>query len=258
MMSPAARGMSILGVALLVSCQGGADEDAASITVFAAASTTDVMQEAARLFEAETGVRVSLSTAGSSNLARQIEAGAPADVFMSADQAWMDAVAATGAILPDTRRDVFANELVVVAATDSTLGIRLHDPTSFEAVERVAIGDPSHVPAGRYARQALTSLGLWSTLEARTLPAQDVRAALRLVEIGEADIGIVYATDAIASSRVTVVARLGPDLHDPIVYPIARCTDSTAAASFIDFLFDDAMRDVFEQAGFVVAAEVAP
>lgn len=227
-----------------------------TLTVFAAASTTDVLREAGRRFEARTGIEVVLSLGASSNLARQIKAGAPADVYVSADQRWMDDLEAAGAIRPDTRRDLLTNRLALIAPPDSRLEVPMTGDFDFTAslpqVRRVAVGDPSHVPAGRYARQALESLGWWDALEPLLVPAPDVRAALRLVEIAEADAGIVYSTDARRSNKVQVVAAFPPALHEPIRYPIALCSDAPAGAQFIDFLGASPMRAVFEAAGFRV------
>lgn len=229
------------------------------LTVFAAASTTDVMREAGRRFDAKTGTRVVFSFDSSSNLARQIKAGAPADVFLSADEAWMDDVASAGAIQAGTRDDLLGNRLVFIAPAgegfDVTLSKELDPAESLSGLRRIAVGDPSHVPAGRYAREALQSLGWWSVLEPRLLPAQDVRAALRLVELGEADAGIVYATDAAPSDRVVVVAEFPADTHRPIRYPVAVCRDADpVAAEFVEFLRSDEMKRVFERAGFQVLA----
>ncbi len=191
------RGPSVpllLCVSLLAGCGPGSGPEPAAVMVFAAASTTDVVGEAARRFEARSGVRVVCSFGGSSSLARQITAGAPADVYVSADQAWMDALESEALIEAGSRRDLMANELVLVAPAE--VAFEVDFAGAAPDVRRIAVGDPAHVPAGRYAREALEWLSWWPALEARLLPAQDVRAALRLVELGEADAGIVYATDA--------------------------------------------------------------
>lgn len=230
---------------------------ATRITVFAAASTTDVLQEAGRRFKAATRTEVTFSFDASSNLARQIKAGAPADLFISADEKWMDDVAAAGGIRPATREDLLGNELVLIAPAGKRFEVKMARDFDFAAalpqVQRIAVGDPSHVPAGRYARQALEALGWWTGLERRLIPAQDVRAALRLIEMGEADAGIVYATDARQSDKVAVVAAFPTDTHEPVRYPIALCTNAgEPAAAFQRFLRSPEMTTVFEKAGFRV------
>lgn len=228
----------------------------AQVTVFAAASTTEVLREAGKQFEAKTGVKVVFSFDSSSNLAKQIRAGAPADIFISADQKWMDDVVATGAIRADTRQDLLANELVLIAPAGKTFEVQMTKEYDFAnrlpQVKRIAVGDPAHVPAGRYARQALESLGWWTSLESMLIPAQDVRAALRLVEIGEVDAGVVYSTDAQQSDKVSVIAAFPSESHEPIHYPIVQCSGSKAAADFIQFLRSGEMTKVFENAGFRV------
>lgn len=226
------------------------------VTVFAAASTADVLREAAARFEQRTGIPVALSSDASSNLARQIEAGAPADVFISADERWMDDVANAGAIRPGTRQDLLGNDLVMIAPAGAPFDVRPEKGFDFAAslpgVRRIAVGDPAHVPAGRYARQALESLGWWDSLQPLLLAAADVRAALRLVEIGEADAGIVYASDARASDKVAVVAVFPAGLHDPVRYPLALCRNTPAARELAAFLRSPEMIGVFTDAGFRV------
>jgi len=249
----------VLAAASSPGCEGGAGSApsaVADVTVFAAASTRDVMEEAAARFEAKTGIRPVLSFAASSTLARQIQAGSPADIFVSADEAWMDVLQAYGAILGGTRSDLLANRLVMIAPVQREFHVEPVESFDFAAVlpeiERIAVADPGHVPAGRYAKEALESLGWWQALEPRLIPAQDVRAALRLVEIGEVDAGIVYATDAVHSDRVTVICTLPERLHTPVRYPVAQCVDDEAAAAFIEFLRSPEMIEVFESAGFIV------
>lgn len=236
--------------------RGEAPRDARRLTVFAAASTTDVVQEAGRRFEARSGIEIVLSFDASSKLAKQIRAGAPADVYLSASRAWMDDVAAAGAVRAGTRQDLLANRLALAAPAGAAFEIEFAPGFDFTGrlpnVRRIAVGDPAYVPAGRYARQALEALGWWAELRPLLVPAMDVRAALRLVEIGEADAGIVYATDAGRSDRVVVVAVFPEALHEPIHYPIALCTDSPAGEAFVAFLRSDEMRRVFEDAGFRV------
>jgi len=232
--------------------------DASTITVFAAASTTDVMRDIGTRYEKETGIHLVFSFDSSSNLARQIRAGSPADIFLSADEAWMDELAAAGLLGANSRFDLLANDLVMVAPVSaSRFEVEFTPQFDFAArlpqIRRIAVGDTDHVPAGRYAKQALESLGWWKALQPRLIPAKDVRAALRLVEMGEADAGIVYSTDARASDKVTVITRFPEDSHQPIRYPVALCSESDLARQFIDFLrTHEAAAAIFEQAGFHV------
>jgi len=251
----------IASAVCLVACARPKPETS-SITVFAAASTIDVLREAGRRFEKATGIEVVFSFDSSSNLARQIKVGSPADVYISADEKWMDDVAAAGAIRKETRADLFANDLVLIApATVPKFEVQMTGNFDFNVslpqIKRIAVGDPEHVPAGRYAKQSLASLGWWDAVKPLLISAQDVRAALRLVEMDEADAGIVYSTDAMASDKVVVIARFPDDSHDPIRYPIAQCSDLAEAARFIEFLRSAEMVAVFEQAGFRMVAAVS-
>lgn len=238
---------------------------AEGITIFAAASTTDTVQALAKQYEAERGVRVTCSFASSSTLAKQIDNGAPADLFLSADQTWMDYLAKKQAIVPASRVDLLANTLVLIAPAGKSPAITLEKSFVIGAAftGRLAIGDPTNVPAGIYAKEAFTALGWWETLSGRLAPAVDVRAALKLVELGEADLGVVYATDAHASAKATatiaVVATIPQNLHTPIRYPIALTTAAKpAAAEFLVYLQSEAGRAVFTAAGFSVPVAVGP
>lgn len=230
---------------------------AESITVFAAASTTDTMQAVAKAYEAERHVTVTCSFASSSTLAKQIENGAPADLFLSADQKWMDHLAKKQAIVAASRVDLLANTLVLVAPVGKAAKVTVEKGFAIgEAFSgRLAIGDPTNVPAGIYAKEAFTNLGWWEALSGRLAPAADVRAALKLVELGETDLGVVYATDAKASAKVTTLAAIPEALHVPIRYPIALTTMAKpAAAAFLVYLQSPAGRAVFIQAGFSIPA----
>jgi len=249
--------LSVSTLVVVAACgPGKATSGEAPVTVFAAASTTEVMREAGRRFEQAAGIEVVFSFDSSSNLARQIKAGSPADVFISADEFWMDELAAAGLICAGTRRDLLANDLVMIAPIDALrFDVEVTSDFDFAArlpqIQRIAVGDPAHVPAGRYARQALESLGWWESLKGRLVPTLDVRSALRLVELDEVDAGIVYATDAHESAKVVVVARFSDESHEPIRYPMALCRDSASARQFIDFLTTpEVVVDVFERAGF--------
>lgn len=213
------------------------------------------MTVAAQRFESERGVKVLVSADSSSTLARQIESGAAADVFVSADQRWMDEVVAAGAMDATTRVDLLANDLVLVTPKGRGFEARLIKDIAFAdafpSVERLAVGDPAHVPLGRYTLQALTHFGLEDSAVPRFLPASDARAALRLVELGEADAGIVYASDAHGSDAVVIVAEIPPESHEPVRYPVAIDHDAPPAArEFLAFLLLPEQRSLFEDAGF--------
>lgn len=258
-MFPFVRRLGLIGAAILIlvaiGCPQGAPEGKTpEIRVFAAASTTDVMSRLAAMYEKDTGVQVTCSFAASSTLARQIESGAPADVWLSAHPEWMDRLEEKGMIEPGTRRDLLGNTLVLISPGERRFEIGMQSGAEpGEAFEgRVALGDPDHVPAGRYAREALEFLGWWDELEDRLLPAMDVRDALRIVALGEAGAGIVYATDAAMSEGVEVVGAFPEASHAPIRYPIAIVKDAPEeSGAFIDFLFSDEAAAVYESAGFL-------
>jgi molybdate transport system substrate-binding protein len=228
------------------------------ITVFAAASTTNAVTEIAKLFEKSHPVVVRLSFASSSTLAKQIEKGAPADILLSANPKWMDYLAGKGAIVASSRTDLLGNRIVLIAPRDSSLGRLTVDRTlnlaNLLGEGRLAMGDPDHVPAGIYGKQALEKLGLWDSVKDQVARAKDVRAALVLVERGETPLGEVYATDAAISDKVKIVGMFPEDSHPPIIYPVAVTADSknAAAGEFIKFLQSAEAKAVFEKYGFSV------
>ena len=238
---------------LTVLAQLGHAADTSAVTVFAAASTTAAMNEIAISYAERTSKRVICSFGGSSLLAKQIEHGAPADLFLSADQQWMDYLEEKQALASGTRIDLLGNSLVIVTPVAKPLAVTVEPGFAFAAsfTGRMAVGDPTHVPVGIYAKEAFTALGWWQALEARLAPAADVRGALKLVEMGEADVGVVYATDAKISAKVAVAAAIPPQLHTAIRYPAALTVKSTpAAAAFLAYLRGPAARAVFARAGF--------
>ncbi|MCA1941495.1 MAG: molybdate ABC transporter substrate-binding protein [Caenispirillum bisanense] len=226
------------------------------ITVFAAASTTDALTEVGAAFARETGVAMVPSFASSSTLAKQIEEGAPADVFVSANAKWMDYLADKGLVVADSRADLLGNDLVLIAPADSAVAaVDIGPGLDLAALlngGRLSVGDPDHVPAGQYAMAALETLGLWDTAEPQLARQNDVRSALVLVERGEAPLGIVYSTDAAAATGVKTVGVFPEDSHPPITYPVALVTDSPAGRSFLAFLKSDAARVIFARHGFTV------
>lgn len=228
--------------------------DKPSITVFAAASLTNVLQELGDGFTKETSIPVRFSFAASSALARQIENGSPADVFFSADLEWMDYLQARNLIQRDTRHNALGNRLVLIAPTDSKIKLKIEPGFALAAAlgkGHLATGDPDAVPAGRYAREALTTLGVWSDVADRLVRADSVRSALAFVDRGEAPLGIVYDTDALIDKHVRVVDVFPDNSHLPIVYSVALTSRATAdAAKFVAYLRGPAGDVAFKAYGF--------
>lgn len=224
------------------------------LLVFAAASLTDALGEVDRAFTTRTHIAVRASFAASSVLAKQIEAGAPADVFFSADLGWMDYLQKRGLLKAGSRRDVLGNALVLVAPADSPVHLRIaprFDLAGALGGGRLATGDPDSVPVGQYARAALTQLGVWDSVAARLVRAENVRVALEYVARGEAALGIVYRTDAQAEKRVRVVDTFREDTHPPITYPAVVTAGARAQApQFVDFLSSHEAREIFTRYGF--------
>lgn len=229
------------------------------VTVFAAASLQDGLRALVRDWTARGHPAPRLSFAASSALARQIEQGAPADLFLSADEPWMDFLQARNLILPATRISALGNALVLVAPADSRLPEGLLRSTDLPALlgpqGRLALGDPSHVPAGRYAQAALEWMGQWQALQPRLARAENVRAALLLVERGEAPLGIVYRTDALAVPGLRVLGRFPAESHPPITYPFAltrRAEGNAEARAFLTFLAGSDAMPIWQRHGFTL------
>ncbi|HYC24737.1 MAG TPA: molybdate ABC transporter substrate-binding protein [Roseiarcus sp.] len=225
------------------------------IVVFAAASMKTALDEAAAKFRAETGVDAKISYGGSLALARQLSQGAPADIFLSADEDSMDEAVKGGAIKPESRTDLLANTLVVVANKDSALVSLPLTPTAVEAAigaGRLATGEVNSVPVGKYAKEALTRLGLWDEVAPHLAMTDNVRAALAFVARNEAPLGIVYATDAAAEPAVKIVAVFPASSHRPIVYPVAltQASHNPSAVKFFDFLRSPTAGSIFTRQGF--------
>lgn len=227
-----------------------------TVTVFAAASLTDALAALEPAFEATTGHDLVLSLAGSSALARQIQQGAPADVFLSAHPDWMDVLEADGLIDPGTRRDLLGNSLVLVAhgaAEPQEISAELDLPEML-GQGWLAMALVEAVPAGIYGRAALSSLGLWEAVAPQVAQTDNVRAALALVALGEAPLGIVYGSDAVAEPRVSVIGTFPANSHPPITYPVARLSSSRGEApvAFLAFLTGPEARAAFEAQGFTL------
>jgi len=230
------------------------------LTVFAAASMTDAMNRAGEVYKAEAGTEIRFSFASSSTLAKQIEQGAPSDLFISAAENWMDYLAERNLIVTESRAALVSNGLVLVAPETSTLKVGAISSSTdlaglLGAEGLLAVGDPDHVPAGSYAKDALTSLGLWAGVESRLARADNVRAALALVARGEAPLGIVYSTDAAGQAGVKVLATFPPSSHKPISYPVAivKGRDSAEAKAFLGWLKGSRGMAILKEFGFIAA-----
>jgi molybdate transport system substrate-binding protein len=247
----------LLAAALLL-IAGCCSASAQTLTVFAAASLTDAMKDVDALWEKAGHPALRFSFAASSTLARQIEQGAPADLFASADEQWMNYAQQHNLIVNGTRRDLLGNALVLVAPKDRAQKVDIGPGFDLMGLlgpdGRLAVGDPSNVPAGIYAKQALTKLGLWDKVQPHLASADSVRSALLLVERGEAPAGIVYGTDAAVSPGVAVIGTFPESSHDPITYPFAvtRTGDTKAAQALLDFLSGPQADAAFRARGFEV------
>jgi len=244
----------LLGALFLAPQVFAAEPGRPAITVFAAASLTNVLQDLGDAFTSETSIPVRFSFAASSTLARQIENGSPADVFFSADLDWMDYLQARSLIQPATRQDMLGNKLVLVAPLGSKVALKIepHFPLAETLGKgRLATGDPDSVPVGRYAKEALITLGVWDTVSARLVRADSVRSALAFVDRGEASLGIVYATDALVDKNVRFVDAFPAGSHAPIIYPAALTAAAKPdAAKFLNYMRGPAGDLAFKRYGF--------
>jgi len=247
----------MVGIALDAGVPSAAEHER-SFIVFAAASLTEAVTEVSAAFTQETGIAVKTSFAASSMLARQIEAGAPATVFFSADEQWMDYLESRKLLAPGSRKDMLGNQLVLVAPADSTATVKITSgPALLQALggARIATGDPDSVPVGKYAKTALMKLGVWEQVEGRLVRAEDVRSALAFVARGDAPFGIVYLTDAKIEKRVKVLDVFPRDSYPPIRYPIAMTAGAGADASrFVEFVTGKRAAVIFQNYGFELIA----
>ena len=247
----------VAGAALAL---GALPAAAADVTVFAAASLKNALDDVAAAYKTETGRSVVISYAASSALAKQIEAAAPADIFFSADLAWMDYLEERNLIKKDTRRTLLGNSIVLVAPADSAVALTVAKGMDLAgalgADGHLAMANVDSVPAGKYGKAALEFLGVWDSVADRVVQADNVRAALAFVATGEAPLGIVYQTDANAEPKVKVLATFPADSHPPILYPVAMTASSTNpdAKAFFDFMQSDAAKGAYEKQGFVFVA----
>lgn len=272
-----AVGVTLLGSNLLKPNNQSVATGSATLTLSAASSTQDALKEVIHAYrDVAPDVTIYLNFASSGALQQQIEQGAPVDIFLSAAPRQMDALETKGLLVPETRRDFLGNQMVLVTSLTRAVvtpggRVRATDRISItegvdaaiasfsilttNATERIVIGEPNSVPAGAYAKEVLSSLGLYQQLSPKLVFAKDVRQALAYVESGNVSAGLVYATDAALSSRVQAIATAPPESHRPIVYPIAVTQNSRqpdAARAFIDFLTRDTIRSTFDRYGFIV------
>lgn len=224
------------------------------VLVFAAASLANVLGDMDKAFTGRTGIRVTSSLAASSMLAKQIEAGAPADVYFSADLQWMDYLQQRGLLRAGSRRNLVGNSLVLIGPSSSSLRVSIAPGIDLARLlrgGRLAVADPDSVPAGIYARQALVKLGVWNRIVPRLVRAENVRAALEYVARGDAPLGIVYRTDALVEKRVRIVSVFPADTHRPIVYPVALTRRaSPAAARYLAYITSAEAQPTFRKWGF--------
>jgi molybdate transport system substrate-binding protein len=243
-------------VAFTASLPAGAqDAKKPELLVFAAASLTNVLGELSPAFEQDSGVTIKLSFAASSALARQIEGGAAADVFVSADQEWMDYLQTRNLLNDASRRDLVGNHLVLIAAADSKIKLKIRKNFPLLAAlgeGRLSTGDPDSVPVGKYAKAALTNLGVWEAIEPKLVRAENVRSAMMFVSRGEAPLGIVYSTDAQVDPKVRVVDTFADNTHAPITYPAAAIRAAKPqAAAYLEYLSGAGARATWKKFGFV-------
>ncbi len=224
------------------------------ITVYAAASLTNAINELDVIYEQKNKVQIQTSYAGSSTLAKQIEAGAPADIFISADVQWMDYLQKKQLVSANDRVNLLGNRLVVIAPKARPIKLKIDKSFDFTRVVqgKWCTGDTKSVPVGKYAKQALTSIGWWDKVSTRLVETEDVRAALNFVARGECQLGIVYATDAAISKNVVIVGTFPKNIHQPIIYPIGLVKKNTESMKFYKFLQSSQATKVFKKYGFSV------
>jgi len=249
-----AAALTLLAGLIGLSPQSATAQDK-TLTVFAAASMKNALDDINSAFSKQTGVKVVASYAASSALMKQIESGAPADIFASADLDWMNYGSQKKVIKDDTRINLLGNKLVLIAPQDSKLGTvtfgQGFDLAKLVGDGRIATGDVKSVPVGKYAKAALEKLGAWNAAESKFAMAESVRAALTLVSLGEAPLGIVYETDAKADPGVKIIGAFPADSHEPITYPVAATIIAKPeAAEYLAFLRGPVSKNIFEKYGF--------
>lgn len=246
----------LLALGVAAALFGAPPAQAAGITVFAAASLTDALNDVGKAYKAKTGNDVVFSFAASSALAKQIEASGGADAFVSADNDWMDYLDKKGLIAAGSRRNLLGNHLVLIAPVADSPSITIAPKFDLAGAlhgGKLSVADPASVPAGKYAKAALTALGVWDSVAGKLVPAENVRVALSYVSRGEAPLGIVYTTDAMSDHGVHIVGTFPENTHAPIVYPVGLVKDGKPEAkAFVAFLSGPEAKAIFEKGGFTI------
>ena len=239
----------------LVGCSNGTtnSEEKTKLMVSAAVSLTEALEEIKTLYEEEHNVELTFNLGGSGSLAQQIQQGAPADIFISANQEWMDILVTDHLIIESTRKDITGNKLVLITGKDSIISYESVADINSDDIEKIAIGNPESVPAGKYTEQILQKLNLWSTLENKLVFGKDVRQVLTYVETGNVDIGFVYESDALSSRDIKVLATAEVGTHDPIIYPAGILKDTNfekEATDFMAFIASESAQKILAKHGF--------
>ncbi len=223
------------------------------LNISAAISLTDALEDIKTIYEKDNDVKLSYIFGGSGKLAQQIQQGAPVDVFLSANQDWMDLLEKEDLLINETRANITGNKIVLIAGKDSSINYKTFEELNASELQQVAVGNPESVPAGQYTEQLLKTLNKWAELEPKIVFAQDVRQVLTYVETGNVDVGFVYESDALTSKKIKILATANSNLHDPVIYPTAVLKDSKhekEAASFVKFMASKEAQNILEKHGF--------
>lgn len=237
-------------------CSGNKDNNSKEkvpLTVSAAVSLTDALNEIKIQYEKDHAVHLTFNLGGSGTLAQQIQQGAPADIFISANEDWMDTLEKNQDVLSNTRKDITGNSIVMIAGKDSNFDVKSISDMHLEKIDQIAIGNPESVPAGKYTKQTLENLHLWDSLSNKIVQAKDVRQVLSYVETGNTDIGFVYESDAKISGKIKILATANKDLHDPIIYPGAVTSETKhekEAEEFLTYLQSEEAQEILDAYGF--------
>ncbi|OZH53138.1 molybdate ABC transporter substrate-binding protein [Hydrocoleum sp. CS-953] len=247
--------IAILACFFIISCSPNTNNSSINLTVSAAASLKDVMAEIKPIYEQQkTNVSLTLNLASSGSLRQQIEQGAPVDLFISASASHINMLEEKGLIIDENRRDLLKNQMVLIVPQENTALVNTFEDLTKEAISTISIGEPQSVPAGKYAKEVLTSLGIYEAVESKIVFAKNVRQIVNYVATGNVDAGIVYQTDTNVSDTVKIVANAPEKSHTPVVYPIVIIKDSKnieAAQKLEEFLFTPEAKAVFEKYGFI-------
>ena len=240
-------------ISLLISGCANSTTESIEMNISAAVSLTDALEEIKTIYEKDHNVKLTYILGGSGKLAQQIQQGAPVDVFLSANQDWMDTLEKENLLINETRADITGNKIVLITGTDSSISYDSIEDIKASELQQVAIGNPESVPAGQYTEQLLNNLDLWAELKSKIVFAQDVRQVLTYVETGNVDIGFVYESDAISSTSVKILASADSSLHDSIIYPAAVLKDTKhekEASNFVKFMASEKAQEILERHGF--------